>query len=198
MAVTHRITLPGLGWIEHPVKARGDVRIGDRLLPPEVQVTFPSDDEQPGLRMTLAVVDGVPQCRAIHIEAKEGARGVRTSDLRAVALEDWIEQLYATAAKRIIRQEHGYTTAAIEATTPARHREAERLIQRARAAGRRKITGEFLARVALTYRENIDSRRPTESVRQVFGVSHSAAAEYVYRARKAGYLPATTRGKAGA
>ncbi len=75
--------------------------VGDRVLPVEAKAVFPSDATSPALELRLAVVDDVPQCREIRITSKEGGREVRTSDLRAVQLERWIEDLFASVAARV-------------------------------------------------------------------------------------------------
>lgn len=186
-----RISLEGLGWIDYPM-SKG-VRVGDRLLPPRISVSLPSDADSPSLRMILAVIDGVPQLREVHLEAKGSGRGIRTSDLRAIPVEDWIEQFYALTATRIVKQDDGVTTAVHE-VSPRRQRETERAIGRARAASRRTVTDDLLRRVAATYRANV-ATRPTEAVRQTFGVSYRTAAGYVQRARAGGMLPPTTAGK---
>lgn len=194
MAGRWRITFGGgLGFVDVPLAARGDVRVGDRLLPPSITVTMPGDGVQPGLRMLLAVVDGIPQVREIHLEAPDGGRGVRSSDLREVRVEDFTEQFFALASKRIVTEGPAGTTSRAEGS-PQRQREAERLISRARAAGRRTVTDDLLSRVADVYRANV-ATRPTEAVRQTFGVSYRTAAGYVQRARAGGMLPRTTAGK---
>ena len=50
-----------------------------------------------GIRQRVRLLGG-----RLTIESKPGARGVRTLDLRAVALEDWIEKLYALTATVIV------------------------------------------------------------------------------------------------
>jgi hypothetical protein len=55
-----------------------------------------------------------------------------------------------------------------------------------------------LAEVAAVYRQAWKrGRPPTEAVADHFTISQSAAAKRVSRARQAGYLPPTTRGRSG-
>ena len=54
-----------------------------------------------------------------------------------------------------------------------------------------------LVPVALTYSvAHAVGQAPTKAVQTFKGVSHAAAAQWVKRARDAGYLPETSRGKA--
>ena len=84
------------------------------------------------------------------------------------------------------------------ATSDADHVDAVRAFQRARKGrSARKITPAFLERVAETYRTNLNGN-PTEAVARTEGVAHRTAGGYVEKARDAGILPPTTRGKKGA
>jgi hypothetical protein len=65
---------------------------------------------------------------------------------------------------------------------------------RSRGSGRR--TAAELAKVAQVYRHAWKTNgRPTQAVAKHFHITPSAAAKRVARARQAGYLPLTTRGK---
>jgi hypothetical protein len=189
-----RIDIEGLGWIDYDLMGE-QVRVGDRLLPSELDVHFPGAQDQPALRMHLAVVNGVPQCRSLTIESKAGAREVRTLDVRAVALEDWIEKLYSLTGTVILEEgPNGEVTAGVVTWNEKDLRQTVRTIQQARAVSRRKITPAFLADVAKVYRAHADER-PVEAVQAAFGGSYRTAAMYVQRARAAKLLPPTTQGK---
>lgn len=70
-------------------------------------------------------------------------------------------------------------------------------LRRLRSAGTRQPTAA-LAAVAEVYRQAWqDGRKPTRAVAKHFVISQSAAAKRVSRARQAGDLPLTTRGKPG-
>jgi hypothetical protein len=195
MAVKHntRIEIQGLGWMDYDGMDEG-VRVGDRLLPRELDVHFPGAQDQPALRMHLEVVDGVPQCRSLTIESRPGAREVRTVDVRAVALEDWIEKLYSLAATVIVESGPDGMTTGVVSWDEKDLRRTARTIQQARAVSRRKITPSFLADVATVYRNHADER-PVEAVQATFGGSYRTAAMYVQKARGAGLLPPTTPGR---
>lgn len=193
MGRNSRITIDDLGWIDYDTLGP-EVRVGDRLLPQSADVCFPGAPDQPRLLMRLAVVDNVPQCRELTIESKDGGREVRTLDLRAVALEDWIEKLYSLTATVVVDERPDGTMTGVVSWSDRDLRGTAKAIQHARAASRRKITDAFLGDVADIYRKNVDAR-PVEAVRAAFGGSYRTAAMYVQRARAAGLLPPTTPGK---
>ena len=97
------IPLDGFGWIEYDMFDEG-VRVGDRVLPSAIHVHSPGAPDQPTLDMDLAVVDGVPQCRSLTIASKPGSREVRTLDVRAVALEDWVEHFFSEVPLQVDEQ----------------------------------------------------------------------------------------------
>jgi len=189
--IRRRLTLD-IGYVEWD-GAGPEARVGNRYLPAELFVDFPSDARGPALRMRLAVVDGVPQCREITIQSKEQGREVRTGDLRAIPLEKWIEDLFAAVAGRVVEENDGVVTV-VEERSPSRLAEAAKVVQRARSASRQVITEETIREVARVYRANA-TRRPTQAVAQAFGVQHRTASKYVRRARDLGLLPETTAGK---
>jgi hypothetical protein len=68
-------------------------------------------------------------------------------------------------------------------------------VERLRGAGTRR-SAAHLAEVARVYQHAWDTgQAPTRAVAEHFTISQSAAAKRVSRARQAGYLPITTRGK---
>jgi hypothetical protein len=166
------------------------VVVGDRLLPRAMRALFPSDGDQPSVELKLAVVDGVPQCRQLTVESLEGGREVRTTDLRLVPSEDWVEQLFALAA-------HPVRGGAVKRSVPTRTKkewQAGASVVRVARSARRRLSRDFLMNVARVHSENIDDR-PVEAVRQIYGVAYRTAAMYVQRARAAEMLPRTTRGR---
>jgi hypothetical protein len=81
------------------------------------------------------------------------------------------------------------------ARQPENQSEADQAsLRRMRAAGTRRHAQ--VAEVAEVYRQAWqDGRPPTRAVAEHFVITQSAAAKRVARARQAGYLPLTTRGK---
>ncbi len=195
LAYRERLDLDG-GWAEAKPYGPdgGRVRIGDRIVPRVISVHFMGADGQPALDMRLEVIDGVPQCRELRITSSEGGRGLKPLDLRAVRLVEWIEDIYAMFAMRVLDEREGVVTAVMEVSDRA-HDDAISEFKRARRGkGARKITPAFLASVAEIYKEH-QSGAPTAAVASAFGVRHRMASEYAKRAEAAGYLPATSPGK---
>lgn len=178
------------GWAEWDEGPRHRVRVGDRLLPRRIDVTFPSTvDDLPSLTMVVEVREGIPQCTEVTIRSSSTGREVRSVDLRAARLEDWLETVTSGAAAAAT--EHGYV---IDDKTPAELAADRKRVQYIRAGARRTITDDLLSQVAETYRAHA-SDRPTEAVQVAFGTSSRTAARYVQQARERGFLPPTTPGK---
>jgi hypothetical protein len=158
------------------------VRVGDRVVPRVISVVFPSSEGQPGLDFEIKVVKGVPRCSVLTIRADDAGREVRSKDVRAVRLEDWLEEIVAAASEQVVSDEGGVTTTVISTSEDARQR-AIRSVREARRGGRRKITPELLARVAEVYLAHQDER-PVEAVMSAFLTSYRTAARYVQLARE--------------
>jgi len=184
-----------VGYAELPVFSPARyVRVGDRMLPPWVDVVMPGAGGQPRLALRLEVIDGVPQCRELTLSSSEGGREIRQLDLRAVHVDELVAEIYGMLAMRVVSEGDGVITVA-EHGDDAGQADAVRTIREARKGRHaRKITPEFLAEVARVYRENIDGN-PTQAVERAFDVSKRMASLYVSRAREAGLLPPTTRGR---
>jgi len=189
-----------VGYIEY--EALKLVPVGDRLVPERIDVAFPSTADLPSLAMVIEVRDGVPRCTSLHIDATGDSREVRSLDLSAVRIEDWIEELTALASWKAeptpgYMPGQGMPTVSRTYGGPAgaAHERAGRdAIRNARRAARRTVTPQLLASVAEVYRKNIDSK-PTDAVQASFAVSYRTAGRYVQLARGAGLLPPTTPGK---
>lgn len=188
-----RRTIRGDWW--QATTATPDVRIGDRLVPAAIDVQCPSDGHQPALHLRLEVVDGAPQCRELRIVSVPGGRDVRPVDLGAVRLHEWVEEFFAAFAARVVEDNPDGTVAVIEVPFGPSHESAVTALHDARKGrGARRLTPALLAQVADVYRTRFDDR-PTSAVAAAFGVAHRTAALYVQRAREAGLLPPTTRGR---
>jgi hypothetical protein len=180
-------------WWTATTTTPDDVRIGDRLVPTAINVDCPGDGHQPALHLRLEVVDGVPQCRELRIVSVPGGREVRPVDLGAV--REWVEELFAAFAARVVEDDADGVAAVVEVPFGPSHDGAVSLLHDARKGqGARRITPALLAEVVEVYRAHVDER-PTAAVAAAFGVAHRTAALYVQRAREAGLLPPTTRGK---
>ena len=181
MKIRRRVQL-STGWADGDL---GDmVPVGDRMGPRLIEVTLPGVEGQPGLSMTIDSTSGVPRCTRVQIEALPDGRAVRTTDVRAVSVDDWLEAIVPCfLSSEVNRQEGSYTLS----TSLEHEAEAKRALRQVRRTDRRKMTPEFLQRVAEIYTS--DDLRPVEALRDAFTVSERTAFRYAELARAAGYLP---------
>ncbi|OLZ43262.1 hypothetical protein BS329_39940 [Amycolatopsis coloradensis] len=171
------------------------MRVRDQLIPPEVMVEMPSAPDLPSLTMKIEMRKEVPVCTEITIRAKEDGREVRTTDLRAVQLQDLLELIVTAVSSKIISAgPEGLVLGDNQGATTENFDAALATIRAARKGTRARITDDFLREVAETYRANVDGS-PTKAVEEKYGVEYRTAARWVERARAKGYLPATTPGK---
>jgi len=138
-------------------------------------------------------------CIDMRCELKTLDQPLTTVGLRAVN----VTRLMSAAGQAILTKPDDY---GIIRTTRDRGRDAaapwfpaiEALRYDPRAIGRGGPTLEAIRATALTYRiAYLLGVPPTESVRETLGLEKGTAARWVSRAREAGLLAATTRGKAG-
>lgn len=190
MQVRERVSFDW-GWAEADAASR-KVRIGDRLVPPLVAAHFTGADGQPALDLVLEVKDGVPQCRELRLTSTEGGREIKRLDLDAVRLNEWIEDLYAMFATRIVSEEGHVITAVMNLDDHVGA--AAQMAQARKGKAARKMDVDLLAKVAEVYRSHL-KHAPTRAVADAFGVQIRTASKYVGLARKAGLLPPTTPGK---
>jgi hypothetical protein len=166
-------------WIESD-----QMMVGDRVVPRSIEVFAVGGAEsiEPVLRLLITIVDGVPRCSLLSLERRENGRGIQGSDLRAIRLDDWVEEIVAAASWHVRSVEDGqvHATASDDDQAIAAARRAVREMQR---SARRKMTPELLAKVARVYRDD-KTGKPTQEVEKAFGVSPRTAARWVSLARK--------------
>jgi hypothetical protein len=157
------------------------------FVPGEVDVDFSHDRSAPIRTLKIQVQQGIPQCTEIRLAARPDGRGLRPSDLEAIDLANWLEDILSECAYRLTPE--GFISVPGE-------RSSRKAIEHARRAGRRKVTPELLQKAAEVYRQNIDAK-PIEAVRDEFDVSYRTAARYVELCRSEEYqlLPKTHQGK---
>ena len=175
------------------------VRVGDdREMPGEFVVVFQPRREvdEPIVEIHFAVIDGVPQCRAVVASAIKGKRELRASDLRALPVEDILENVSAQLAEQLTTGDEGTERRVRRPLVDEWRRGSISAIRGARRQGRRRVTDDALREVADVYRANLDGN-PTDAVRAHLGVADRTARLWVRRARDAGFLGESLRGKAG-
>lgn len=186
MRASRRIDL-SVGWAETPDWTDVAV-VGDRAVPRIIDVTFPGGGVQPRLTMTIDSSSGVPRCTQVSIESTEGGREVRTTDLRAVELANWVEIIVPLFAGHASREGGSLKLAFADGPKSEEEiRDVARRLRRAQRAERRKLDDDFLRRVAATYQS--DPVRPAQAVELAFDVSIRTAHRYISEARKHGFLP---------
>jgi hypothetical protein len=186
MHMRRRIDLT-VGWAEFD-QLGDDVRIGDRLVPRLVYVDFPGVDGQPRLTMTIDSSSGVPRCTDLRIESVEGGHEVRTKDLRAVEVDNWIEAIVPLTTSQVVSEGDGGVNAVVRVpdSDSADFKAARATLRQARLVGRRKLDDDLYRRVAEVYKS--EKLRPAEAVRLAFGVKDRTAFRYIAEARKRGLL----------
>lgn len=191
--ITHRVTFDW-GYADAPLGPGQQVRIGDRLVPSRVDVLFTGADGQPSLTMRLEVVDGVPSCRELTLASVAGGREVRTLDLTAIRLAEWVDDVYAAFALRVTNESKGVVVAVKESDHDSELGAVEQFRKARKGKAARKIDDALLRQAAAIYTEHFRDR-PIVKVAAAFGVSERTASLYITMARHAEHLPKTTRGK---
>jgi hypothetical protein len=175
-----------VGWAEADVVRL--VRVGDRELPPRIDLHFPGADGQPSLDAVLEIIDRQPQCRELRISSVVDGREVRASDLKAVRIAEWVEDAFAMFAWDLECDDTGSVVRRVRRGSAAATQLAVRDVQRARRRA------PDLERVAQIYKAN--PAAPTAAVAREFECAPRTASNYVKDAEEAGLLPKVTgRGK---
>lgn len=210
------------GWAEWDSDLDLFVAVGDRAVPQRIDLTLAgAPGKQPSLKMTIEIRRGAPHCTELTIKADPAGREVRTADVRAVRLEQWVDAVAALASVDVVTADDGSTVfvrsinRAVRGAAPGDivnsslsefsrmvHDEggeqeiAEALtsIKDARSGSRRRLTDDLLMQVAGIYRANLMDR-PGEAVQRAYWLSPRQAARYIRAARDKGFLPQTTQGK---
>lgn len=180
LPVTHTF-FDGRGRASYDPSER--VPVANRRVPRNIVVTIDGALKQPDYVMKIEVRQGIPQWTEVTLRARPGGADVRDKDLKALRLDDWLQQIVAMVS----------TTGGLK---PQEDHTALDDIGLA-MKGRPRISREHLEQVAEIYREHIDGR-PTDAVATAFGRDPRTAGRYIRMARDAGLLPATTRGKRNA
>jgi len=170
------------------------VTVGDRRVPRSITAHLYGQGVTPDLEIQIDVVEGVPRCESLTLRRSAGGQEIRSKDLRAVRIEDWVNQFVAECSDPFEVQ--GSTIIATHharSATTADIRNAERARKRRPA---RKIEREFLERVATIYRDHFDDR-PIIAIEKAFGVERRTASWYVQLCRSDEHqlLPKTSGGK---
>jgi transposase len=165
---------------------------GKYMVPDPLLSTGLAGEHEPTIRLSLVVVDGVPQCRRVEITATDGGREVRPSDVHSLHLEHVLEQIYRKVALAV----HDGSGLDPSWSGTFGDEGIREVVRSARKGRPRKMTSALLAEVATVYRQHVTST-PTAEIARRFEVSDRTARLYVQRARQAGLLGGSIPGRAG-
>lgn len=158
------------------------VPLGEHGVPRVVTVSHPGGESEPLLRLEIQVWDGTPVCSKIELIGKpETGAQIRVKHLKTLAgvLETLVEQACVNLGFDR-RGDTGWVTSFPLSVDTQRSR------RRSVTGARRKITPQFLERVAAAYR---DAEAPRlDAVAAEFDCSERSAARYVSKAREAGLI----------
>lgn len=161
------------------------VQIGDRVVPATIEVHFLGLDGNPELRMTIDSTSGAPRCTDLRISSVEAGREVRTKDIRAVKVDDWVETIVPLLAFQVVDEDDGEALSFVLNTSNAdAYDKARKTLNAARSRSRRRLDDlRHLARVAAVYRQAEPPRHV--AVQRAFDVSESTAFRYIKAAKEA-------------
>jgi hypothetical protein len=169
------------GWVDGE-SATALVKIGDRMMPNRIDANFPGADGQPSLDLAVEVFDGAPRCTDLRFTRVEGGRPVRTSDLNAIQLNQWVDDLAAMFAIPVTGRV-GQQLFGGPAATEQMRASADLFVKSRRAGDRRKVTEERVQRAVQIYIDNFEDH-PTDAVAREMGIERSMASRLLTLARK--------------
>lgn len=161
------------------------VPVGDRVgLPAKLTYRHEGVPPQPSLAIDIEVAEGgIPVCTSVQLTGVAGVSAVRVRDLRAVPLEQILDQVVAAAA----HERQGATWRKVWGTSMlADQREGAKAIRAAQREARRKMTPALLAEVAANHRKIAGAK--VTGIADLYGVSTRTASRYIRAAREGGYL----------
>ena len=163
------------------------------------------------LVVDLLLLEGRWECVALRIGFPEGAalRGLQTVDLRrlgmtgivAAAYEQLRDELAEAAAEELARRRPAPSSQSEQRQQLLEQRRRQEALRAAgpKRAGRPRLSVAQLEKVAEVYAQAFaEQRPPRKAVAAYFKISPTAAASRIARARQAGLLGLSGRGKAGA
>ncbi len=170
-------------------------RLGNTLVPLDVQIVFTGADAHPNWMAHFRVVDGRPECLEVRIEAKEGGRGIRTADVNLFNLDAMAVHAFSQVGGPVQtddpEERHPWLPQQLDDQQLWQIRGD---LMEARQSRRGGVTKSELEEVAEIYLAHVD-RSPTATVARLKGYSMRTAARRVDAASAAGLLPTATQGK---
>jgi hypothetical protein len=159
--------------------------VGDAFMLSEFTARF-DQDGLPLVALDIAVMDGTPLCRGVHVTPRPEGPGITGQELKRIPIASWMRQACRHAAVPKTLGEVGLSFAL--AASDAEREELDRSLRRRH----RRLTDEFLREVAAVYSDFLDDS-PVEAVKAKWPTSYSSAARWVSEARARGFLPPSGR-----
>lgn len=160
------------------------VPLGDAMAHKQLTYSRPATDTEPAREIVFEVRNGVPQCVSFTLSALDGQSGVRAKHLNAISLEQLRDDLFAYAGIYRPNPDGGLVATRGDFSL---HRRDRKAVENAVAQQRRKITPEFLQRVA-----DIHNGAPAGTrigaIKAAFGVEQRQAIRYKQAAQEAGLI----------
>ena len=161
------------------------------------------------LTVELVLLESRWECVGLHVGFAEGERprGLRTADLRALGMPAIVEAAYKQLRNEL-DQAAAEELATARPAPDSRLQNRKRLLEQRRRqealrgegpkrAGRPRLSVEHLEQVAEVYAQaHAEQRPPRKAVAAYFKISPTSAASRIARARQAGLLGLSGRGKA--
>jgi hypothetical protein len=156
------------------------VPMGDVFAYRQLTYTHDGDTSRPARRVVFEVRNDVPVCAIIQLGSADSGSPVRARDLNAIKLDSLRDDVYAAVGVFVPNPDGGY----VRRLGPSRFREDRKRVER--ATERRKITPEFLSRVAEIHNNALPGGR-LEAVCAAFTPTPSerTALRWIAEARKA-------------
>jgi hypothetical protein len=155
------------------------VPMGDAFAHRQLTYTHDGNADQPACKIVFEVRNGVPVCASFNLGSSESGSHVRAKDLNVIKLDNLRDDVYAAAGVFVPNSEGGFVR-----KLGRFHQDRKRVES---ATQRRKVTPEFLGRVAEVYNGAPVGGR-LEAIRAAFVVSERQALRYMALAKQKGLI----------
>jgi hypothetical protein len=160
------------------------VPMGDTRTFRQVTYTHDGDADRPACTIVFEVRKGVPVCASVHLSGTEdGQTTVRAKDLKAIALDNLRADVFAYAG--VFEPNPDSPGGWVHKIGGASFQQDRKKVERAQQ--RRKITPEFLSRVAELHNSAAAGSR-LATVIAAFNVEERQALRYIRLARDKGLI----------
>jgi hypothetical protein len=173
--------LPDGGRVE--VTDPAIVPMGDVFAYRQLTYSRSGEDDRPGCKIVFEVRGEVPACVSISLSA-EGQNQLRASDLKSINPVNLRDDVYAHTGV-FVQNADGGDGEYVRRLGWAPFLEDRKRVEN--AAKRRKLTPEFLGRVANVHKAASDGGR-LAAIKDAFGVDNRQALRYIAKAKEKGLI----------